>query len=166
MGKCEKCEYRTCLGGFGYSEEHGYGCDYLGLTGHRRPCKPGKGCTEYKPFTGKYAGVVRDGQPEVKRRGFVAESAMPFYKQGLNDAQIAKSVGCRPEAVRRWRVKNKLPPNQPRSACKIDWNAVTNLYLQGFTGKQIADAVHCSDSSIKLWRSTNGHRANRRRVME
>ena len=44
--RCRTCEYcwKTSLA-------RGYGdaiCDYLGITGHPRPCKPGLECTAYK----------------------------------------------------------------------------------------------------------------------
>lgn len=172
MNRCSKCEYRSYVSpGFALPENKGCVCDYIGYTGKRRPRKKDKkgreipwSCDAYEPFTGKYSGAERNGTVVRKGRFLVADHAMPFYKQGLNDGQIAKSIGCKPDSVRRWRIKNNLPPNQPRDSCKIDWNVVTNLYLQGCSDKEIAASVDCSESSIKRWRHINGHRANRKRV--
>lgn len=36
---------------------------------------------------------------------------MGLYLQGLNDADIAKGVGCKTNTVRQWRWKNCLTPN-------------------------------------------------------
>ena len=47
--KNERC--RTCEYCWETSLARGYGdaiCDYLGITGHPRPCKPGLECTVYK----------------------------------------------------------------------------------------------------------------------
>ena len=47
--KNERC--RTCEYCWETSLARGYGdaiCDYLGITGHPRPCKPGLECTAYK----------------------------------------------------------------------------------------------------------------------
>lgn len=47
--KNERC--RTCVYCWEISLARGYGdaiCDYLGITGHPRPCKPGLECTAYK----------------------------------------------------------------------------------------------------------------------
>lgn len=47
--KNERC--RTCVYCWETSLARGYGdaiCDYLGITGHPRPCKPGLECTAYK----------------------------------------------------------------------------------------------------------------------
>ena len=47
--KNERC--RTCVYCWETSLARGYGdaiCDYLGIAGHPRPCKPGLECTAYK----------------------------------------------------------------------------------------------------------------------
>ena len=52
--KNERC--RTCEYCWETSLARGYGdaiCDYLGITGHPRPCKPGLECTAYKERTKK-----------------------------------------------------------------------------------------------------------------
>lgn len=38
---------------------------------------------------------------------------MGLYIQGLNDADIAKAVGCKTGSVRKWRWDNCLAPNTP-----------------------------------------------------
>lgn len=39
------------------------------------------------------------------------ESMRAMHRQGGNDVQIAREMGCSVSAVRRWRVRQGLPPN-------------------------------------------------------
>lgn len=41
---CRRCIYLTRVSG----EKVGKACDYIGHTGHRRPCPAGTGCTVRK----------------------------------------------------------------------------------------------------------------------
>lgn len=61
MGKkCEKCKYRNRF----YFPSIVYYCDYLCMTGKRRPCEAGDTCTAYqekeKDGTGKILYNVRE----------------------------------------------------------------------------------------------------------
>lgn len=50
--KCLKCKYSAKLSTLNkissYQVENDRFCDYIGKTGHRRPCKPGKDCTVFE----------------------------------------------------------------------------------------------------------------------
>lgn len=87
---CRGCDYQA----------GGKYCDYIGITGHRRPCPPGKDCT-VKKMTGK-----RKDPDFVK----IAE----LYEEGLGDRAIAKGAKCSIAAVGRWRKEQCLPPNKEK----------------------------------------------------
>lgn len=48
---CRSCVYRMALDSNGKTGS--YGCQYLLVTGEKRPCKPGKDCTAYKRRGGR-----------------------------------------------------------------------------------------------------------------
>lgn len=49
--KCRTCIYRAYVS-VGTGKKN-YGCQYILLTGEKRPCKPGKECTAYRKIEGK-----------------------------------------------------------------------------------------------------------------
>lgn len=96
---CKGCAYAAYLGGEWY-------CDYLSVTGHRRPCPPGKGCTVRKE-----GDLTKKGSAFMKRRGWDTEKAKTLYDQKLSDAEIAGEVGTTASAVAFWRRGLGLPAN-------------------------------------------------------
>lgn len=99
---CEGCAYAIKLGGEWY-------CDYLSMTGRRRPCPPGEGCTVRKE-----GDLTKKGSAFMKRREWSTEKARALYDQGLSDAEIAEKVGTTPSAVAFWRRGQSLPANLGR----------------------------------------------------
>lgn len=96
---CKGCAYAAYLGGEWY-------CDYLSVTGHRRPCPPGEGCTVRKE-----GDLTKKGSAFMKRRGWDTEKAKALYDQKLSDAEIAGEVGTTASAVAFWQRGLGLPAN-------------------------------------------------------
>ncbi len=99
---CKGCAYAMLLSG-------AWGCDYLSITGHRRPCLPGEDCTVRKE-----GDLTKKGSAFMKRREWDTEKAKDLYYQGLSDAEIAGKVGATATAVAYWRRGLKLPANPER----------------------------------------------------
>lgn len=55
--KCLKCKYNARLAGYEKLTPHqrlnNRFCDYIGKTGQKRPCKPGKDCTVFEKKGGR-----------------------------------------------------------------------------------------------------------------
>lgn len=149
MSKCKTCEYRWLeLGG------NNWCCDYICITGKRRPCPPGEKCTVYEPYTGKYDRSRPEG-PVVKRKIIFTE-AKPLYESGMSDAEIARALGVAQSSVYSWRIRNHLPANHiSRAEQKVDYGKVHLLYDQGFTDREISETVGCSKQTVALWRRKN-----------
>lgn len=96
---CEGCVYAVLLSG-------AWCCDYLLMTGHRRPCPPGEDCTVRKE--GDY---TKKGSAFMKRREWDTDKAKALYDQKLSDAEIAGRVGTTASAVAYWRRGLGLPAN-------------------------------------------------------
>lgn len=96
---CKGCAYAALLSG-------AWCCDYLSMTGHRRPCLPGEGCTVRKE-----GDLTKKGSAFMKRRGWDTEKAKALYDQKLSDAEIAGRVGTTASAVAYWRRGLGLPAN-------------------------------------------------------
>lgn len=92
-----------CRGCF-YLSIYSYCCDYMLLTGQRRPCKPGKGCTVKKVIS------------KVRRVDY--GELMKHYRKGMSDLEIAQAVGCSKSTVYIWRKRYKLPPASQMLATK------------------------------------------------
>jgi len=73
-------------------------CDYLDITGRRRPCPAGPGCT-----------VRDDGYRGHSQIDPVRARSM--YDMGMTDKEIGAEFGVSSVAVFRWRQKNELPAN-------------------------------------------------------
>lgn len=96
---CKGCDYAVLLSGE-------WCCDYLSVSGHRRPCPPGEGCTVRKE-----GDLTKKGSAFMKRRGWDTEKAKALYAQKLSDAEIAGRVGTTASAVAFWRRGLGLPAN-------------------------------------------------------
>lgn len=96
---CKGCAYAALLSG-------AWCCDYLCMTGHRRPCPPGEGCTVRKE-----GDLTKKGSAFMKRRGWDTEKAKALYDLKLSDTEIAGKVGATASAVAFWRRGLGLPAN-------------------------------------------------------
>lgn len=99
---CKGCAYAALLSGM-------WCCDYLSMTGHRRPCPPGEGCTVRKE-----GDLTKKGSAFMKRRGWDTAEAKALYDQKLSDTEIAGKVGTTASAVAFWRRGLGLPANPGR----------------------------------------------------
>ena len=92
--RCAKCQFQGRTGVWST-------CDYILITGHRRPKeKDGKCCPVYSPANPLRPRVDRDKLREL-------------YQEGLCDTEIAKLAGCHVSSVGRWRKANHLQVNLP-----------------------------------------------------
>ena len=108
--KPQRCVYYAAGSILGYNGT----CDYILVTGHRRPCGFGDACT-VKQTQGKkmkWGGFSREEEDKVRQ----------LYEQGYSDPSIALTINVTRTMVRYWRLKNDLPPNahggRPRKAAK------------------------------------------------
>lgn len=69
---CAGCVYQTLVGGYLI-------CDYISITGHRRPCPFGAGCIVKQ---------TKEGEPVSKR--WDVETALKLYEEGKTDPEIAE----------------------------------------------------------------------------
>ena len=99
---CKGCAYAALLSG-------AWCCDYLSMTGHRRPCPPGEGCTVRKE-----GYLTKRGSAFMKRRGWDTEKEKALYDLKLSDTEIAGKVGATASAVAFWRRGLGLPVNLGR----------------------------------------------------
>lgn len=106
--KPQCCVYYAAGSGEGYNGT----CDYILITGHRRPCGFGDACTVKETQGRKMLGGGMSQEVEAKVK--------QLYAQGYSDQSIALTVGMTRTAIRYWRLRNELPPNanggRPRKA--------------------------------------------------
>lgn len=74
-------------------------CEYILITGHRRPCPFGAGCT------------VKETEERMK--SWDKAKALALYQAGAIDKEIAAEVGVSPVTIYRWRKKNGLEAHGP-----------------------------------------------------
>lgn len=103
---CEGCGYAILLSG-------AWCCDYLSITGHRRPCPPGAACT-VRVAAKKDPKRKWKEHPPVKRRTWDTKKALELYCQGQSDGAIAAAVGTTRNAVAFWRREQGLPGGRDR----------------------------------------------------
>ena len=90
---CIGCDYRGEVGG-------DHVCLYILHTGHKRPCPPGKGCTEHTK------------RNPTQRNRIDQARAAELHAAGASDVRIASEFGVSLSAVSQWRKKHALPNNQ------------------------------------------------------
>jgi len=88
-------------------------CDYLNLTGHRRPCPPGEGCTVRAEGGRNPKRIWKENAP-MKGRSWDTEKARALYEEGRSDGEIAVELGTTRDAVAFWRRKLGLLSNRER----------------------------------------------------
>ena len=88
-------------------------CQYILNTGHRRPCKAGKGCTVRKtagvarvPFSLGKPPEKRERKPIIKKWYRIAAE---MYADGKNDRQIGEALGLMPKTILEWRHRTNRP---------------------------------------------------------
>ena len=97
--KPQRCVYYAVGSNDGYNGA----CDYILITGHRRPCGFGTVCTvkETQGRKMRSGGMSQEVEAKVKQ----------LYAQGYSDPSIAQAVGMTSTMIRYWRLRNELPPN-------------------------------------------------------
>ncbi len=99
---CKGCAYAVRLSG-------DWCCDYLNLTGRRRPCPPGEECTVRAEGGGEAKRIWKENAP-MKGRSWDTEKAMALYSEGKTDREIAEAVFASPGVVGVWRRKRQSRP--------------------------------------------------------
>ena len=97
--KPQRCVYDAVGSNDGYNGT----CDYILITGHRRPCGFGDACTVKEAQGRKMRGGGMSQEVEAKVK--------QLYGQGYSDPSIALAVGVTRDTIRYWRLRNDLPPN-------------------------------------------------------
>lgn len=109
-----------------YKDQY-YICNYLLITGHRRPCAtwPGGGCdvkdTRRRPDPHCHPPNIMSKRQKKTvsnlhrggRKSVLTDSqlAADLYEKGANDLQISLACGCRRETVLAWRQKTGRESN-------------------------------------------------------
>ena len=71
------------------------------------------------------------------------ERRLKLYKQGWNDRQIGDQVNLSPDAIRWWRLKNKLKPqNYHKKLTKEDNKESLELYNKGLNDIEISKILN------------------------
>lgn len=137
---CRGCKHLSTNG-------HATFCEYILHTKKKRPCPPGKGCTE------------REFAPMGGRCKVDRQEALQLHSQGMRDSQIAEAMGVTPQAVRKWRIRNDLPSNTNYNR---DWprEKAKELYDQGMSDREIAAELDVAYSVIWGWRNKEGLKRN------
>lgn len=78
-----------------------------------------------------------------------------LHKQGLNDVEIAKVLGCSKEGVRHARVRLGLESNVRRALREKD-AAWMEIYRQGLSDAEMAAQLGVSVMSVVKWRLRQG----------
>lgn len=78
-------------------------CDYILVTGQRRPCGFGDACTVKETQGRKMRGGGMSQEVEAKVK--------QLHAQGYSDPSIAQAVAVTRTVIRYWRLRNELPPN-------------------------------------------------------
>lgn len=113
------CAERKCK----FMSVYTYTCDYCLIKGVHRPCPPGKKCTAWKEEGPENKATMPPIDLGKKRKRTTLnrnhfERMWKMYQQGLNDREISEEIGCSQTAVRRWRYRNSLPPNDKKRRVK------------------------------------------------
>lgn len=103
---CKGCYYGTHTGEL-------WVCDYILMTGHRRPCPPGEGCTVRIEAAQDRKRAWKE-RNTMSKRTWDTGRARKLYDDGWSDARIAAELGTKPNAVAFWRRGLKLPANSER----------------------------------------------------
>lgn len=108
--KPEKCVYYAAGNILSYNGT----CDYILITGRRRPCAFGAACTvkETKGHRMRWGGMSQEVEAKVEQ----------LYAQGYSDPSIAQAMNLTRTMIRYWRLRHSLPPNahggRPRKKVK------------------------------------------------
>lgn len=108
--KCDACVFRA--------EAHqGYRCNYVWLMGHTRRAEPPEACTYFRagkrlesPEKAEQFINGRKRQPKAKTK-YDWGRAEQLYREGRNDGEIARVIGCTPGGVLTWRKRKGFTVN-------------------------------------------------------
>ena len=107
---CWKCIYRGRL------QKEGFECNYCFLTGHSRLARTSPEQRAAGECPVREEGKQRKGVPQkglARSYPFKVDriKLRTLYDRGLNDAEIAREIGCSESTVFNWRHENELPAN-------------------------------------------------------
>lgn len=89
-----------------------------------------------------------------------------LYCQGLSDLKIGQIEGKDKSTIRKWRIQNKIPPNNSQPVTKRppseEQMERLELYKAGLSDSQIAKKLDCRESTIRRWREVKKLPSNNR----
>lgn len=85
---------------------------------------------------------------------------MKFYRQGLNDREIARKLGGPSVTIAAWRYDRNLAANRSRSLPEGEHKKRLRLYRTGLTDAEIGRCVGRGWGAIFRWRHIHGLQAN------
>lgn len=92
-----------------------------------------------------------------RRKKFTDEQFMKLYKEGLNDAEIARRLGVSATSVRDRRKQLGLPPiRRKKKSPRVNPDIILKLSKQGLTVKEIARRLGVSKTTVSKWRKRFG----------
>lgn len=171
MKKPSICERRICRGCIYSSYLNGWRvCDYIQITGKRRPCPAGVGCTVRVSMNGDEAGAPvtarkrQDQKPNGRKPKWDYSKAEEMLKQGLSPKEIAVAMGISPDHLRKCFRQHgvELPRAKAGPAYTWDVERGRKLYQQGKTAKEIAQALGTRPETVHAWMRKQGLSPNRR----
>lgn len=98
---CAGCVYRGRAGSRDI-------CEYLLMTGHKRPCPPGENCTVKK--------MEGDGTHMARQSSFDKERARALYEEGKSTVEVADMVGATESAIKSWIHREGIRRGRPAPA--------------------------------------------------
>ncbi len=154
--RCRTCRYRWQV------SETEVCCGYFCITGRRRPCPPGAGCTEY--IRDERAAKERAQAPRQRQISWDTDHARRLWQDGATDQEIADAVGASKDAVRHWRQRRQMRCNQGPRGPQRTWDTerARELWAQGYMDREIGEAVGAGKKAIQHWRDVEGLPANGR----
>ena len=139
-------------------------CNYFFCTGvtktSRGEADITRKCGLYKPGTAPRVRaqpvVLRGSSPrrEPKQRAgrlYDWKQFRALWDEGKNDREIARTIGCNPDTVQKWRHGAGLPP---RYRQEIDRVRLKELWEAGMDDPHIAKELGVS--TMSAWRARNG----------
>ena len=138
-------EYCRSLGGCAYMSKTP-SCDYFLITGRRRPCPAGEGCTEHTAIK----------KPAEHPAEIDVASGLRIYRKGTVKKSAASAV------VKADKKEGKMEGTGKKRGYTFDTEKAYELYRQGLTDSAIGKACGIGSNSIYNWRKKNNLPANKR----
>lgn len=88
------------------------------------------------------------------------ELYLKYYKEGLNDHEIAKKINRHSTTIYKWRKRNNLEPNELKRLTEEQLKDIHEMYKAGFNDHKIGAAIGTSNGNVCYWRRSHNLPAN------